>query len=272
MSKRHKRVPGPPRGNASSGVWLLIFAVAAAAGAALWWTSRTPAASTSKQTGSVTSSVSTVSSNAVVSSNDDTNVPTMEVATSVMVTDVLEYGDRVLTPAEAVQLVDRQYKADDGSGRTFAMLEAVGFTNDTGKLQLSMRLSSEEPGMAALVFRPTGKVLWKSRIVPRQGPPPAEKQLTVMMDEEDGKQLLVDGSKNPTSILQAAIHQSPLVMKDHWPNGAERTLTFIYSACGCPVKAKVRRVGDKTVRTSDTPVLFPDDPDALRVINSLMGW
>jgi hypothetical protein len=38
------------------------------------------------------------------------------------------------------------------------------------------------------------------------------------------------------------------------------------------VKAKVRRIGDKTMRTSDWPVLFPDDPDAMRVINSLMGW
>jgi hypothetical protein len=271
MSKRHKRVPGSPQGKASSGVWLLVFGVVAAAIAGLWWTSRPPSTPAAKGTGSTSNIVSGVTSN-VLASNDDTNVPTMEVATSVMVTDVLEYGDRVLTPAEAVQLVERQHKPDDGSGRTFAMLEAVGFTNDTGKLQLSMRLSSEEPGLAALVFRPTGKVLWKSRIVPRQGPPPAEKQLTVMMDEEDGKQLLVDGSKSPTSILEAAIHQSPLLMKDHWPNGAERTVTFIYSACGCPVKVKVRRIGDKTVRTSDTPVLFPDDPDALRVINSLMSW
>jgi hypothetical protein len=38
------------------------------------------------------------------------------------------------------------------------------------------------------------------------------------------------------------------------------------------VKAMVRRVGDRTVRTKDLPVLFPDDPAAVLVISRLMGW
>ena len=49
-------------------------------------------------------------------------------------------------------------------------------------------------------------------------------------------------------------------------------VTFVYSACGCPVKAMVRRVGDRTVRAKDLPVLFPDDPQAVAVISHLMRW
>jgi hypothetical protein len=256
-------------------MWLLILGVVAAAAAGLWWTSRPPGNTTATRNGTsfATNAVALDPAKIFAAAERDTNVQNMEVASSVMVTDVLDFGDHVPTPAEALQHVERLYKPADGSGRTFSILEAFGFTNDTGKLQMSMRISSEEPGLAAIVFKPTGKVLWQTRVTPKQGPPPPEKQLTVMMDEEEGgKQLVVDGSKNPSFILDAAIHQSPMKMRDHWPNGAERTLTFIYSACGCPVKAKVRRVGDKTMRTSDWPVLFPDDPDAMRVINSLMGW
>jgi hypothetical protein len=33
-----------------------------------------------------------------------------------------------------------------------------------------------------------------------------------------------------------------------------------------------RRVGDRTVRVSDTPVIFPDDPAAVTVISQLMRW
>jgi hypothetical protein len=280
MSKKHKRTGGTLQRKASGGVWLLVLGVAVVAIAGLWWTSQPPQNSNGKRNSAQNSVASTTSpinaatlaSNALNFNTNDTNITVMEVAHSVMVTHVLDFGDRVPSPGEAIQYVDRQSKADDGVGRTFSILEAAGFTNDTGKLQVSLRISTEKPGLAAIVFRPTGKILWQARINPREGPPPNEKQLTVMLEDEEGKQAVVDGSKNPTTILDAAIHQSPLSMREHWPNGSERTFTFIYSACGCPVKAKVRRIGDKTMRTSHWPVLFPDDPDAMRVINSLMGW
>jgi hypothetical protein len=57
-----------------------------------------------------------------------------------------------------------------------------------------------------------------------------------------------------------------------WVDGTEREVTFIYSACGCPVKVMVKRVEDRTVRTKDTPVIFPDDPAAVKVISQLMRW
>ena len=59
---------------------------------------------------------------------------------------------------------------------------------------------------------------------------------------------------------------------DIWPEGAEREVTFLYSACGCPVKVMAMRVGDKTVRTRNLPVMFPDDPAVVTVINRVMRW
>jgi hypothetical protein len=32
------------------------------------------------------------------------------------------------------------------------------------------------------------------------------------------------------------------------------------------------RNGNRTPRTKDTPVIFPDDPEAVTVIRKLMGW
>jgi len=61
-------------------------------------------------------------------------------------------------------------------------------------------------------------------------------------------------------------------VRDFWADGQEREVTFIYSACGCPVKTTVRRVGERTARSSDRPVMFPDDPQAMAVITSLMKW
>jgi hypothetical protein len=61
-------------------------------------------------------------------------------------------------------------------------------------------------------------------------------------------------------------------VSEFWPDGAEREVTYIYSACGCPVKVVAKRVGDRTVRTKDTPVIFPDDPAAVAVITQLMRW
>ena len=46
----------------------------------------------------------------------------------------------------------------------------------------------------------------------------------------------------------------------------------MYSACGCPVKVKVKRIGDRTERTSELPVMFPDDPTVVTLISQLMRW
>jgi hypothetical protein len=61
-------------------------------------------------------------------------------------------------------------------------------------------------------------------------------------------------------------------VRDVWPDGTDREVTFVYSACGCPVKVMCRRVGDKTIRTSLLPVIFPDDPAAVTTISNLMKW
>jgi hypothetical protein len=38
------------------------------------------------------------------------------------------------------------------------------------------------------------------------------------------------------------------------------------------VKVLARRVKDKTVRTKELPVIFPDDPEVVATISKLMGW
>jgi hypothetical protein len=38
------------------------------------------------------------------------------------------------------------------------------------------------------------------------------------------------------------------------------------------VKVKVRREGERVVRTEENPVIFPDDPEAVNTINKFMGW
>ena len=83
---------------------------------------------------------------------------------------------------------------------------------------------------------------------------------------------MVDGSANPASILDARIKEGGVPVRNFWPDAAEREVTFLYSACGCPVKAMIRRVGNKTVRAKELPVMFPDDPAALSVISRLMTW
>ena len=64
----------------------------------------------------------------------------------------------------------------------------------------------------------------------------------------------------------------PVPLNAIWPDETEREFTYIYSACGCPVKALVRRIGDRTIRAKELPVMFPDDPAVLEVIGRLMRW
>ena len=61
-------------------------------------------------------------------------------------------------------------------------------------------------------------------------------------------------------------------IRDVWADGTEAEITFIYSACGCPVKVLCRRTGDRTVRVKEMPVIFPDDPAVVEVITRLMRW
>jgi hypothetical protein len=189
-----------------------------------------------------------------------------------MVTIELDFGGKTLSFKDALKEIDRRYEPADGVGRTFAMLDAYGQTNADSKLHISMHLSMEKPGVGSLVFRRTGEVLWKSKIIPSAARPPGTKNLTVLVDDGTGKTEMLDGSKGITRVLDVPLNGLPSRVRDIWPDGDEREWTFIYSACGCPVKVKVRRTGETTARTSDLPVMFPDDPEAMRVISQLMGW
>lgn len=197
---------------------------------------------------------------------------TMEVAKAVMVTVDLDYGPNVPTIAQAIKDIERRHQPADGAGRTFAILDAYGETTADGKLHMSMHVSSEKPGTGSLVFRRTGQVLWRTKVVPSTSPPSAQKQLNIIIDNGAGTGQMIDGSNNPKTILDAIVRDMKIPVRQFWPDGAEREVTFIYSACGCPVKVMARRVGDRTVRTKDLPVIFPDDPGAAQSIGQLMGW
>jgi len=196
----------------------------------------------------------------------------METAQAVMVTVELDFGPSVPTIADALKDIERKYQPDDGRGRTFAILDAYGEPTPDGKLHMSMHVSSEIPGIGSLTFRRTGEVLWQSKIVAAKSPPSSNKGLTIYIDNGAGRSLLVDGSNGPSSILDATVKDLGVPVKTVWPDGQEREVTFVYSACGCPVKAMVKRVGDRTARTKELPVMFPDDPAALVTISRLMGW
>jgi len=195
----------------------------------------------------------------------------MEANKAVMVTAELDFGSPVPTVAQALTEIERRYQPDDGQGRTFAILDAYGAATPEGKLHLSLHVSSEKPGQGSLVFRRTGEVLWNSRIT-AAAVPAAEKRLTVYVGDEAGASWVVDGSGGASSILDAKLRDKPVQVRDFWPDGAEREVTLVYSACGCPVKVMARRLGQRTARTRDLPVIFPDDPPAVQTIARLMGW
>jgi hypothetical protein len=197
---------------------------------------------------------------------------TMEVAKAVMVTVDLDYGPKPPTIAQALGDIERRHQPDDGKGRTFAILDAYGEPTTDGKLHISMHVSSEKPGTGALVLRRTGEVLWRTRVTPASTPPASQKQLNIMIDNGSGTSQMIDGSNQPTTIMDAVVRDLKIPVSQYWPEGAEREVTFVYSACGCPVKVMARRVGSRTVRTKELPVIFPDDPGAAQTIGQLMGW
>jgi hypothetical protein len=192
-----------------------------------------------------------------------------------MVTVELDFGPKTPSIAEALQQVERRSKPDDGTGRTFAILDAYGEPTTDGKLHMSMHVSTEKPGTADLIFKKTGEVLWHGQIIKGTNAPPASlanRGLVILLDNGAGRTVMVDGSNNPRSILEAKVKEMNGTVGDIWPEGAEREVSFLYSACGCPVKVLAMRVGDKTVRTRNLPVMFPDDPAVVTVIRRLMRW
>ena len=203
------------------------------------------------------------------------SLATLEVAQAVMVTVELNFGGSVPTIAAALLDIERRYQPDDGQGRTFAILDAYGEGTRTGKLHLSMHVSAEKPGIGSLIFKRTGETLWSSRIVPSKDPKKSQfsgKNLSIYIDDGAGKLLTVDGADNPTWIMDAVVREKGALLDTVWPNGVEHEVTFIYSACGCPVKVMARREGDRVVRTKELPVMFPDDPAVVEVIARLMRW
>jgi hypothetical protein len=197
---------------------------------------------------------------------------TMEVNKAVMVTEELDLGKPVPSIPQGLAQIERRYRPDDGVGRTFAVLDAYGEPTPDGKLlHISMHVSSEKPGIGEIVFKPTGRVLWRSRIMPTSLLP-QPKNLRIILDNDSAKPLNVESTNNPSSILNAQVQGLGVPVMAVWPDGLEREVTFIYSACGCPVKVAVKRVGDRTVRTKDLPVIFPDDPAAVEVIKRIMRW
>ena len=203
------------------------------------------------------------------------DLPTLEVAHAVMVTAELDLGQPLPSIADALREIDRRYEPEDGQGRTFAILDAYGEPTPAGKLHISMHVSTEKPGIGALIFKRTGEVLWKNRIIPATKPPSssfAGKNLLITLDDGAGKSWVLDGSKGARNILEAIIRDQGLPVSEFWPDDTEREVTFFYSACGCPVKVMAKRVGDRTVRTKDLPVIFPDDPAVAAAITRLMRW
>ena len=202
-------------------------------------------------------------------------LPTIEVNQAIMVTVELDFSGPPPSIAEALNSIERRHQPDAGGGRVFAILDAYGEpTPDGKKLHMSMHISTEKPGVGTLIFKKTGETLWSNRVVASTNAHSSFSggALTILFDNGSGKMFTVDGSKSPESILDAGIKETGQPVRDLWHEGAEHEMTFIYSACGCPVKALCRRVGERTIRTKDMPVIFPDDPAVVSVITKLMGW
>ena len=213
--------------------------------------------------------------NALSGSIASTNgIATMEAAQSVMVVKDLGFGRQQPSLEDVVRDIERRSQPEDGHGRTFAILEVFTQSDlETSNLNLCIHISSEKPGIGQIIYRRTGQELWKIRITPSTNKPSfTGGELKVYFDAGDGKTFTVDGSTGPSSILTATLKEPGVQVGQVWPEGEVRELTFIYSACGCPIKVKCRRAGERTVRTDTAQVIFPDDPAAMQVINALMKW
>jgi hypothetical protein len=260
MSKRHKRNHPASTAARAGKAWAIIAVVLLVGAAAAFW-----AAERGKGGGAAAAAGPAKTFPPVV-------VGTNEVAQAIMVTQELDFGGPPPSIKDALKDIERRHEPEDGSGRTFSMLDAYGEPTSNGLLHISMHLSMEKPGTGSLVFKRTGQVLWKSKIVPAVSSTPQPKTLTILMADNAGKTVMLDGSKGAAHVLDVPLQNSTARVREVWPDGEEREFTFIYSVCGCPVKAKVRRTGESTARTTEMPVMFPDEPDAMRAIAALMGW
>ncbi|HTG44601.1 MAG TPA: hypothetical protein VK633_08720 [Verrucomicrobiae bacterium] len=231
-----------------------------------------PGSRSTNGTPSVTAA-NTPKSQTAGATNSTSELPVIDINQAVMVTVELDFGPKIPTIEEALKSIERRYAPTDGKGRTFAILDAYGEpTSDGKKLHISMHVSTEKVGTGSLVFKRTGEELWKSRIVATNANYSSRKNLLILFADGAGRSFTVDGSSNPLSILDANLKELGAPLKSVWFDGEEREFTFIYSACGCPVKVMVKRAGDRTHRSKELPVMFPDDPDALGVISRLMRW
>src|ERR1044071_2926604 len=186
-----------------------------------------------------TAAAGTQSPPANAKSPTNAEISNIEIAQAVMVTVELDFGPKIPSIAEALAFIERPYEPADGTGRTFAVLDAYGEPTKDQKLHISMHVSTEKPGTGALVFRKTGEVLWKSRISlgNHEVLPLDKRTLLILVDDGGGKSLTIDGSNNPATILQANVKELGVPLNSIWADGTEREFTFLYSACGCPVKA-----------------------------------
>ncbi len=197
----------------------------------------------------------------------------MTIAQAVMVTEELDFGQPVPSIAEALTQIERGYAADDGKGRTFAILDAYGEpTADGRKLHISMHVSSEKSGVAYLRNKRNGQLIWQARIGKPGDPPAGAKNLMIYVANGQGGNHVLDGARGGGSALDTYLQNSQQKLRDVWPSGEEREVTFIYSACGCPVKVMVQRQGEIVRRTKPLPVIFPDDPAAVQTIAGIMKW
>jgi DNA-directed RNA polymerase subunit H (RpoH/RPB5) len=268
------------RGRSPANRWVLLAAglgIAAVAIGLLSNRPNRPKLGPSKPATPATSARSGSSDPSVQSSNPaaPTELPRIEVKQAVMVTVELDFGAVIPSIADALLQIERRHQPEDGVGRVFAILDAYGGpTTDGRKLHMSMHVSTEKTGIGSLVYRRTGEVLWSNRIIPAaDGSRSASSSgLVVLLDDGSGRVSTVDGSTNPESIVQAGLKESGVPVEQFWPDGVEREVTFIYSACGCPVKVMAKREGDRVVRTKELPVIFPDDPAVVELIARLMRW
>jgi len=265
--KRNHRTPSSaPKSSSRAASWILavVLLVVAGAGVGMFLNSRQRETPASSPASALAAGTKTAASAVAPSTN--------EVAQAVMVTVELDYGGKPPGIKEALAEVERRYEPEDGRGRTFAILDAYGEPTPGGKLHMSMHVSMEKPGVGSLIFRRTGEVLWKSRIVPGKTAPVGEKSMTILMEDGTGRTVQLDGARGAARALDVPLRDSNMLVRDVWPDGQVREFTFIYSVCGCPVKVKVQRTGETSQRTTELPVMFPDDPAALAVIQQLMGW
>ena len=96
--------------------------------------------------------------------------------------------------------------------------------------------------------------------------------MNIYVDNGQGGSYVLDGTRGGASILDVYLKDSQSKLRDVWPDKTVREFTYIYSACGCPVKVQVQRDGERTLRVKDMPVIFPDDPAVVQTISQLMKW